>query len=94
MDEDRDWPDIPDTPEQRALIAEHNERMRREHPNMVRIAPREAELMAEIERLGHVAAGRLRWAAMQSDKGDISFQLREWVDEMDPNVKRKEQSDG
>lgn len=36
---DEDWPDIPDTTEQRALIAEHNERMRREHPNLVQIDP-------------------------------------------------------
>lgn len=32
-----DWPDIPDTPEQRALIAEHNRRIRAQHPNMRQI---------------------------------------------------------
>ena len=40
---DKDWPDIPDTPEQRALIAEHNDRIRRDHPNMVQINPPASE---------------------------------------------------
>ena len=32
-----DWDDIPDTPEQRALIAKHNADMRQKYPNMVEI---------------------------------------------------------
>lgn len=32
-----DWPDIPDTPEQRALIAAHNSGMKRKHPDLVEI---------------------------------------------------------
>lgn len=33
-----DFDDIPDTPEQRAMIAEHNAKMRHPHPNMVEIS--------------------------------------------------------
>ena len=32
-----DCDDIPDTPEQRALIATHNAEMKRKHPNLVEI---------------------------------------------------------
>jgi len=32
-----DWPDIPDTPEQRALIAEHNAEVNRKFPKLVKI---------------------------------------------------------
>ena len=34
-----EWDEIPDTPEQRALIKEHNERMRREYPDLEQIDP-------------------------------------------------------
>jgi hypothetical protein len=43
---DHDWPEIPDTPDQRALIEEHNAKMRRKYPDLVPfledIAPRES----------------------------------------------------
>jgi len=34
-----DYSDIPDTPEQRAFIAQHNEEMKRRHPNLKSIYP-------------------------------------------------------
>jgi hypothetical protein len=34
---EQDWPDIPDTPEQRALIEKHNADIRKKHPNLVEI---------------------------------------------------------
>lgn len=37
--EEGDWPDIPDTPEQRALIETENENIRRKFPNLVQIDP-------------------------------------------------------
>ena len=44
----------------------------------------------EIERIGNVAAGRLRWLSMMSAGGEhsdlVAFQAREWADEMDPNI--------
>jgi hypothetical protein len=34
-----DWPDIPDTPEQRELIAKHNADIRAKYPDLVQIDP-------------------------------------------------------
>jgi hypothetical protein len=34
-----DWPDIPDTPEQRALIAALNAEIKRKYPNLVEFYP-------------------------------------------------------
>jgi hypothetical protein len=47
---DYDWPDIPDTPEQRALIAELNAEIKRKYPNLVEISaldPKEIPKMTQ-----------------------------------------------
>jgi hypothetical protein len=49
--------DIPDTPEQRALIAAHNEEMRRKYPNMVEIAE-PAKVTVQDSFSGLVSAAR------------------------------------
>lgn len=65
-----DWPEIPDTPEQRALIAEHNARARAKYPRLVpmdtvvraetdmfEFGVTAADLAAEGHRAANVAAG-------------------------------------
>jgi hypothetical protein len=47
---DYDWPDIPDTPEQRALIADLNAEIKRKYPNLVEIGalnPKEIPKMTQ-----------------------------------------------
>ena len=46
-----DWPDIPDTPEQRALIAAHNAEMLRKHPNLRSIYPPYETMQEKHHRL-------------------------------------------
>lgn len=55
--QEADYDDIPNTPEQRALIKRHNEEMRRKHPNLKSIYPTsqddEAKVRAKAEELYH-----------------------------------------
>jgi hypothetical protein len=57
-----EWDDIPDTPEQRALIATHNGDIRRKYPNMVKISEPTPEHDLEMMRQ------RASWTSGVSEK--------------------------
>jgi len=62
-----DWDDIPDTPEQRALIAAHNAEMKRAYPNLIDLDSLSAQL-AECE-------ARLLKVTAEREEENLKFQM-------------------
>jgi hypothetical protein len=62
-----DWDDIPDTPEQRALIAAHNSEMKRAYPNLIDLDSLSAQL-AECE-------ARLLKVTAEREEENLKFQM-------------------
>ena len=71
-----DWDDIPDTPEQRALIAAHNAEMKRAYPNLIDLD----SLSARIRELkADRGAGALDYCALmeQYDAANVRAEAAE-----------------
>ena len=87
-----DWDDIPDTPEQRALIAAHNTEMKRAYPNLREIPAdtpacdtKTAEnvtqdTLCKSNAVQEAALGRLSSASRQRDMGAACDALDDFDD--------------